>query len=652
MKPRIIAGLALATLAAIGTGASIKWWKTRPSKLESEFVAEIEPILADHCFECHGDGSDEGDFVMDEYESFDQHFADQQHWLRIWENLQAEVMPPAKKARLPEEERAKLVAWIQRGVFNLDFEKPDPGKVTIRRLNRVEYQYTIRDTFGANIEASDHLPPDDTGYGFDNIGDVLTTSPLLMEKYINVARVIVDKLEQSADPNAPDWRFPAKIPDGGGEVDEARYARTFLADFASRAFRRPAAEESVERLLALTQRVASQDGKSLKDGLRQAMVATLISPRFLYRAEVLPVEDDDFGGEVAPIDEFALASRLSYFLWKGPPDSRLLEFARSNTLRDNLSGEIDRLLADKKSERFVRDFVGQWLQIKGLKTREVAYHLILGLPLQEAYKIYSPELLDAMQNETEMLFSWILHHDRPAIELITANYTFLNEPLANFYDIAEVKGAKMRLVSLPAGSPRGGLLGHGSVLNVTSNIRRTSPVKRGVFVLENLLATPPPPAPTDVPELKGEEVVQDGKVLTLREKLVLHRQKKECSSCHARMDPIGFGMENFDGVGKWRTAELGGEPIDSSGQLISGEKFASVIELREILATSKRKHFHRALTEKLLTYGLGRGMELYDSPLIDGIVADLEAGDGALKHLIHLIVASSPFQNQRVAKSP
>jgi hypothetical protein len=366
----------------------------------------------------------------------------------------------------------------------------------------------------------------------------------------------------------------------------------------------------------------------------------LVSPYFLFRGDLTPPQKTvatAAGGAATPtarpIVEFALASRLSYFLWSSTPDDELLDLAARGALRRNLDAQIKRLLASPKAAAFVANFAGQWLEIRNLK---------FVAPDKTQFPDFDEPLRDAMRQETENFFAHILRHDRSVLEFLDADYTFVNERLARHYGIAGIAGDNFRQVSL-AGTPRRGVLTHASVLTITSNPTRTSPVKRGKWVLEGLLGTPPPPPPPDVPELEN-----DGKPLTgtLRQQLEEHRKNPSCASCHARMDPIGFGLENFDAVGAFRAKE-GNFPVDASGTLVSGESFQSASDLAGILAAQKRDHFLRCLSEKVLTYALGRGIERYDRPAVDRIMQETAANGYRFSALIHAVIKSVPFDLTR-----
>ncbi|MGV3531759.1 MAG: DUF1592 domain-containing protein, partial [Chthoniobacteraceae bacterium] len=350
--------------------------------------------------------------------------------------------------------------------------------------------------------------------------------------------------------------------------------------------------------------------------------------------------------KVVPIDEFALASRLSYFLWSSAPDDELYDLARRGELRKNLRTQVERLLAHERSQRFVENFVGQWLQTRDVEGMSVdARRLLRMRRREEAEDIFNGRVRRAMRQETEMLFAHLVKENRSVYELLTADYTFLNEDLAKFYGIEGVQGREMRKVPLPEDSPRrAGILAHGSVLLVTSNPTRTSPVKRGLFVLDNILGTPAPPAPPDVPELESARRGEER--LTMREMMEVHRADPLCSSCHARMDPLGLALESFTALGQFRDEE-DGKPIDTAGELITGEKFSNVPELAHILATSRSEDYLRCLAEKLLVYSIGRGLEFYDTASTSKIVEQLRKDGGTMHSLIYGIVESAPFQKRR-----
>ena len=752
---------------------------------EESYEKQVLPILEDYCFSCHGEGISKGKFSMDEFKDLTTHLSDRKHWLPVWQNVRSQIMPPSDEDQLSVAEKKKLLAWIESDVFKLDPENPDPGRVTIRRLNRNEYQNAVYDLLGVDYDTKEVFPPDDTGYGFDNIGDVLSISPLLMEKYIaaaddvvalalpegaaaQVPRIDIEgrSFVASGDPTTTglwlpfvksaevrvdqriEWdgdyqitveyaikganeatvhealmkvtaggalvgeeslgwdqrqtiQLTGKVPlkkgqqsfqvkltparqpaageeelnltiqrvivqgplggdqkeyskgykmifvDGPAPEDPAardRYAKKIMRSFVSRAFRKPIDGPTIDRLVDIVKEVDRQPGKEFEDGLKQAIATCLASPRFLFRVEIQPEPNNP--GKIVRLDEYSIAARLSFFLWASVPDDELLSLAFNKKLRANLHQQIDRMLEDPRSQRMIRNFTGQWLQARDVESVPVSAKDILGLETnREASLRFDVRLRSDMRTETEMLFDFILRKDRPVEELISARYSFLNGRLADFYGIKGVEGEDFQPVDLTAHPERGGLLTQGTVLMVTSNPTRTSPVKRGLFVLDNLLGTPAPPAPPNVPALE-EAKAKIGDELTMREKMEIHRKSPDCRGCHARMDPIGLGMENFDALGQFRTTEHG-KKIDTGGELLTGEKFTDVAELKEILATKRRTDFYRCLSEKLLTFAIGRGVEYYDATTIDQLVERLNENDGKLRELIYGIVESAPFQKRR-----
>jgi hypothetical protein len=758
----------------------------------SDFDAKIKPILTEHCYDCHGDGMKKGQVTLDLFKDEAEMLAADNLWFRVLNNVRAGVMPPAKKARPTEEEIRTLETWIKSVAFGLDPNNPDPGRVTVRRLNRVEYQNTIRELMGVNFNTTEEFPPDDTGYGFDNIGDVLTISPLLLEKYFEAAqKIVVDavptvgrviseksvpgkqfkggevngeqisfynsaavtnttKLDKEGDykvtldlnvrgafnfdPGRASvifkidgqeklrkefawdnkrhrFDFEEKLPAGehkftveleplvkpeekktfvdlkinslkvSGPLDpkdwaktpnydrfffkdappqesaeRKKYAREVIARFAKKAFRRPVDEKTIDRLLKIAEEGYTSGGKNFEQGVSQAFLAVLASPRFLYRIEETTAPKE----KVAALDEYALASRLSYFVWSTMPDEELFRLAESGKLRSNLKAQVDRMLRDSRSQEFIENFTGQWLQVRDVEGIAINERAIFFRdsdqpkppPGERRRNRVEPkfeldfELRRAMQEETQEYFKYVVRENRSVLEMLDSDYTFVNEKLAKVYEIPGVEGKRTRRVTLPEGSPRGGMLTHGSVLVVTSNPTRTSPVKRGLFVLDNFLGTPPPPPPPDTPELEASEKEFKDREPTLRETLELHRSSPLCSSCHTRMDPLGLALENFNALGVWREKERG-QPIDPASKLITGESFDDIKGLKKILAEKRSMDFYRCLTEKLLTYALGRGLEFYDVATVDNIVADLEKDGGRFNTLLMGIIESAPFQKRR-----
>jgi len=611
-------------------------------------------------------------------------------WLKVLKNIRANIMPPEKKARPNDEERKRLEQWIKEFSFGIDPQNPDPGRVTLRRLNRVEYRNTIRDLMGIDYRVDVEFPPDDSGHGFDNIADVLTLPPMLIEKYLEAAKTIVARAVPDGPGGKNYERFFGKAVPADAE-GRWQHTREVLGSFTRQAFRRPVDEKTIDRLTVLAESIYDHPGKTFESGASQAMVAVLASPRFLFREEGIEVGNPR--KPYALIDEYALASRLSYFLWSTMPDDGLFRLAGEGDLRKNLASQVTRMMADRKSEALVRNFVGQWLQARDIESIPIEERAVLARDdgpdpdrernrrrfrelrdkpeesltpeergeiarLRAAFRSasqprveFSGELRRAMRQETEKVFEYILQEDRSLLELLDSNYTFLNERLARHYGVENVTGNEMHRVNLPADSPRGGILGQGTVLAVTSNPTRTSPVKRGVFILGNLLGLPPPPPPPDIPPLENAAKHTTNRSPTLKELLALHREQPLCSSCHNRMDPLGLALENFNAMGMWRDREQG-QPIDAAGKLITGEQFSNVKDLKRILVRKHQLDFYTALTEKLLTYALGRGVEYFDVETVDQIVSRLEKSNGRASDLLMGIVESAPFQKTRNLKAP
>ncbi|MBI3694515.1 MAG: DUF1592 domain-containing protein, partial [Acidobacteria bacterium] len=408
-------------------------------------------------------------------------------------------------------------------------------------------------------------------------------------------------------------------------------ARKIVGELARRAYRRPVTVEEVDRLARFVE-LAQQEGDSFEQGIRVALQAVLVSPHFLFRIERDPLPTDPAAAH--RISEFELASRLSYFLWSSMPDEELFRAARDQRLRKPvvLEAQVRRMLAGPKSRAIVENFAGQWLELRNLDTVK---------PDKDRFPAFDEELRAAMRTETQMFFESIVREDRSILDFLDAKYTFVNERLARHYGISGVQGSQFRRVALQDGQ-RGGVITQASVLTVSSYANRTSPVVRGKWLLENILGTPPPLPPPDVPNLKEESI---GSTASLRKQLEQHRAQASCAVCHDRIDPLGFGLENYDAIGAWRTMD-GKFPVDSTGTLPNGKSFQGPAGLKEILKGDKDS-FARCLTEKMLTYALGRGLERYDQPAVASIVRRLAPSDYRFSRLVIEIVNSMPFEMRR-----
>jgi hypothetical protein len=816
-----VVALALLGAAPIGESAA-------DAPDEAAFEATVQPFLEDTCLPCHNERRKRGGLNLEPFQSVDSVARDTNTWEKALAKLRTGEMPPEEDPRPDPETLEAVATWIDREIDRVDrTAAPEPGRVTIRRLNRTEYNNTIRDLLGVDVNPADDFPQDDSGYGFDNIGDVLSVSPVLMERYLlaaeRVARLAVfgpepmkptlerksagpRKIVESTTvpaqydetglslPNAahalhrfpvdaeylfrvfpggirpassepvtftlwldgrevasqvldvttqasfandqqelfgktlefrtrvsagehwvaisipklyeglpptykgpnpsslppfewPEFRpprfnpTPERIAEARKRYDEnkarvrpsndarvghfeiggpyeqalgpvpgsrkkificghprgrhvAGCASRIVTSLAERAFRRPVPPAEAAKYTALF-RQARQRGDSFDEGVAVAMQGVLVSPDFLFRLE----RDRGAAQTLVAVGPHELATRLSYFLWASQPDAQLRAQADSGALRkpDVLAAEVRRLLADRRASSLVREFGGQWLQFRALENVK---------PDVEKFPDFDTYLRMSMREETERFFARIVAEDRSILEFLDARYTFLNERLARHYGVPGVRGPQFQLVSLTDAN-RGGVMTHGSVLTVSSYSTRTSPVLRGKWVLDNLLDAPPSDPPPNTPAIDEAAI---GASATQREQLEAHRANPTCAACHRRMDPLGFGLENFDPIGKWRDVD-GKFPVDASGTLPDGRSFDGPGQLRAILS-GERDAFAKALTSKMLTYALGRGLEPYDRRTVRMIARRLPEHDYRFSGLVLEIVRSLPFQMRRGVTTP
>ncbi|QEG40000.1 DUF1592 domain-containing protein [Roseimaritima ulvae] len=735
---------------------------------QATFNNQLLPLLRTYCYDCHGQSDGEGDVSLAQFRSADDFRTHRDLWLRTLRQVQAAAMPPADADPMDSATRAKMVQLIDSLTNSVDcVQHPNPGRVTLRRLNRAEYRNTVQDLLGVDYQPAANFPGDDVGYGFDNIGDVLSLPPLLMEKYLTAAEAIAGQAIVTPPPprlyrfdkravnatgadryrsrdgrltmtshgtvsvrpeitfvgsykliltaggsqggdepvrvqvklgdkevgvidvpseEGQDYELSLRLPPGKREL-----SFTFINDFydpkngidrnldlyhihiegierrrstvtseeipashkailfvepgpkrtadeasaqvltrlASRAFRRPATAAETRRLQSLAAEVR-RDGGTFEESIQVALQAILVSPHFLFKVEKPQPYAE---GQPAPkVSQYELATRISYFLWSSMPDDELLLMAHRGQLSDadRLRKKIASMLRDRRSNALVENFASQWLQLRNLEAAE---------PDDRQFPAFNDQIRRLMQRETLTFFAAVMRQNRPLTTLLDGEFTFLNEELAAYYQIPGVRGEQFREVSLQD-SPRAGLLTHGSVLVVTSNPTRTSPVKRGKWILDNLLNMPPPPAPPNVPELSKAELSG-----SLRERMEQHRANPACAACHRMMDPLGFALENFDAAGRWRARD-GGTPINARGELPDGTVFDGVEQLRGVLSERQREAFVRCMIEKMLTYAVGRGVEYYDRCAVDEIYALLRANDYRFAFLVAGIIESDPFQKQ------
>jgi mono/diheme cytochrome c family protein len=776
----------LAVIAALGVGVSTPTASGEsdlpPNSLQA-FDSSIKPFLTKNCVLCHNAKNATAGLNLARFTTPESLWEDPAIWESVSHRIMDGTMPPKGLPRPPMEQRDAVLAWIRDGLEHLARNtKPDPGRVTARRLNRFEYNNTIRDLLGVDFKPAADFPADDAGYGFDNIGDVLSMSPILMEKYVNAAwdiaqRVVVaptDRLDSTVhrlsgedvrrlgkkaqeakgplafpiakeaefefpadaeyeilvkvsdrrqiqespglvavvvgdgkiqtfqtelrrdDENAPnEFGYRTRVPAGKqilraatvdenlnpfrytdesgsdgiidpnyfevrGPFGEARRAihdahrklfictpktkaeqpacaEKILSRLVRLAYRRPVTAEDLEPHLRLVAE-ARAEGFPFEEQIRFAVQSVLVSPHFLFRIErnvPNPSVSENEGENIRHLTPIELASRLSYFLWSSMPDEELLTAAENGRLqtREEMLAQVRRMLADPKASAFTSAFAGQWLRLRNLDQWQ---------PDRDLFPEFDNSLRTAMKKETELLFESLLHEDGTIDDLLAGDFTFLNERLAKHYGIPGVEGEEFRKVSLK-GTRRGGVLTHASVLTISSYPTRTSPVLRGVWLLENILGSPPPPPPPDVPELDSDGV---GNAATLRERMERHRTDPTCAACHSKMDPLGFGLENFDAIGRYRETE-GTLPIDTSGTLPNGVSFDGPDSMKRALL-EQRRDIARNLAEKMLTFALGRGVERYDRSAVEELVASMESRQYRISTLVEEICWSMPFRMRRL----
>jgi hypothetical protein len=842
----------VAVCAAVGSGAYIStiFGQDLPQAQSSadSFQQTVVPVLSKNCFSCHSDRLHTANLSL---ESFRDQALALQHpevWVKVLDKLKAGTMPPRTMPPLSPSDLTAVTGWIEKtqGVAAApsDASSADPGRVTARRLNRTEYNNTIRDLLGVSIHPADEFPVDDAGYGFDNIGDVLSMSPMLMEKYMSAAQTVskvavygetypaeptqivkllpkkfqddtpaagnvlpysfrgaaygtlhvpvdgeyefrfryanyrganADLVDQPADaarggrgraaaagsagpPGAPgdagtpagrgrgagrggrgfalrppptpeelkarEEKARAEAPpeplnftidgatvysytvEGSGAFDYSHgenifrtrlsagdhamrasfpglanianprnnvnpdlrrklyidyvivlgpfspstappasfknificgepghytqaCARHIIENLATRAYRRPATPQEVQKLASLAALVQKKD--SFEESIRVVLEAVLMSPNFLFRIEQDQPAALPAGAGAYPVSDYELASRLSYFLWSSMPDDELMQAAAKRLLRQPsvLNAELQRMLGDPKSAALVENFGGQWLNLRLMDRKK---------PDAQKFNVVDDELLDAMRQETIRFVDAVIHEDRSILDFIDGRFTFVNGPLARYYGIKGVDGEPLQRVDLD-GDERSGIVTQGSVLTISSYATRTSPVLRGKWVLDNLLGAAPPPPPPGVPALLEADL---GTAASMRQRLEQHRANPSCSVCHNQMDPMGFGLENYDAAGAWRTRE-GNFEIDSSGTLPDGRSFTGATGLKQILR-AQSDAFARNFVEKLLTYALGRGLESTDRPVVDQIRGELARNGYRFSTLVTAIAGSRPFQ--------
>jgi hypothetical protein len=593
------------------------------------FTNQIQPLLEKTCFKCHDADTGKGEVDLTRFKTEEDFTRDPKLLEKLVRLVRDRDMPPPSRRPQPKEpEREMLIDWGQYTLAHIDYDKfpRDPGRVVIHRLSRFEYNNTVRDLFGVTNQPADKFPADGGGGGgFDNNADTLFVPPILLEKYLEAASDVL----QAARPETIFISKPRLL------TSRAAAARRNIEHVAMRAYRRPVEKAEIDALMALFEQ-ATRRGESFENAVKFSLKAALVSPYFLFR-----IERDQKTREPHRISSYEMASRLSYFIWSSMPDEELFRLAAQDRLHDTavIDGQVKRMLRDPKARAFADSFAGQWLRIRDLRTA--------AQPDPRRFSQFTPSLRDAMYEEAIAFFHALVREDRSLLEVLDANYTFVNEELAKHYGMTNVVGPEFRRVELADGQ-RGGVLGMGAVLTLTSYPQRTSPVLRGKWVLEELLGMPPPPPPPDAGGLPADGAPRNG--LTFRQRLEEHRSKPQCASCHRRMDPLGFGLENFDAIGRWRD-KIGSEPVDAKGVMSTGEEFSGPAELKRILL-ERKDAFAQNVTERMLAYALGRGVEFYDMPTVKRISDLLAKNDYRISKLVTEIARSYPFQYRRPTDQP
>ncbi len=594
---------------------------------------QAQDFLKTWCAACHQGAEPAGKFHVARLADRQSLHSETRRWTSAAGRVRAGDMPP-KGAPAPSlADREKFHDWVEQALrAEACAAGPSPGPAVTRRLNRDEYAATVRDLFDIHLDLARLLPEDGAGgEGFDNAVETLFLSPLLSEKYLEAAKFVTDFAGREFKPRAK--IFVARP---GPKTTPEAAARAIFRDLLPRAFRRSATEADVSPYVALF-RAASREGQDFEAAVLTAIRAVLVSPMFLYR-----VEPPNPAAAPRPLSGHALASRLSYFLWGSMPDELLVDVAATGQLADSevMKYMVRRMLRNDRSFGFAKSFVEQWLHTRALEGEKA--------PDAKLFPAYaaSEDLRGDIRLQPVLFFQEVLMRNRPVTDFLDSTHTVATGQLERHFGLKLPLNAGARQqpqwVELPAGTNRGGLLGMPAVLAVSSYPYRTSPVLRGAWILESILGTPPPPPPPDVPSL--EESPPEAAPSTVRERLERHRADAACASCHSRIDGLGFALENYDVIGRWRDQD-GGKPVDNSGELADGARFRGPGELRAMLL-DRKDVFVRNLTRKMLGYALGRGLTLKDSCTVDAIVAQLKENNYSAWTLVEGIVMSAPFQQQ------
>jgi hypothetical protein len=595
---------------------------------KKSFKDGVTPFVKTYCERCHGQDRQKGGINFQPALKNPGDAAAAKRWKQALANVKAHDMPPEDAEKQPtEEERQKFQVWIGKMKF---LSPKDPGSFVIRRLTKVEYGNTLRDLLGVDPSVAHELPDEVFGDGYMN-----SLSPLQSEQYLGIANEALDRILTSSNgpPTKTQKRLFGHPPRPGADLRAA--ARNVARSLARNAYRRPASEAELDVLVGVFD-LARENKLSYPSALRLMLKAVLVSPQFLF---ITPAGEPKLACDIVPLDDYQLASRLSYLLWATMPDAELASLADRGKLHEPeiLKAQAIRLLRDERSRALFDGFGAQWLGLGSLESKTFD---------SAKFPQMTGAMRSAMVDEARLFFESIARENRSVVTFVDSDYTFLNGTLAGLYGMEKtVTGPAMRKVKL-ADANRGGILGMPGVLASTSFPNRTSPVKRGVWVLEQVLGEHVPPPPPNVPALEKQDpkTVEN---LTLRQRTELHRKNAICANCHKILDPIGFGLENFDAIGRWRDQDDAGGAIDAAGELPGGKHFASPKELKTIIA-ARKSELARNLTEKLLAYALCRQLEGYDEIVVDHLVETMAKDGYRMRTLITEIVASYPFTYRRI----
>lgn len=602
-----------------------------------DFKARVLPVLTQACYDCHGGGSNEGNLDIESLLNETPLVKNRERWSHVIAQIENRTMPPPDANEVSELERKIIAAWLRDQLENFNFDLiRNPGYESAKRLTHEEYNNTVRDLIGIDFRPADRLPTDmSTNRGFDNSANSLFLNDGLLERYLGLAEHIVQNAYPTKNRNQEQeqaWRkLFVQTPSPKSETETAR---AVLENFLSRAYRTKVEADEVEAMVRRFRKYRDTES-SFYTAILKCVQASLVSPRFLLRVEKNRPKTD----QAIKVDAYALANRLSYFIWASMPDERLFQLAESGQLLDakTLRSEVKRMLHDPKASTLGSSFAGQWLGFEHLGSR------IRLDPIDNPW--CTDSLMDAMKSETAMFFVSLIRENRPLHELIDPEYTFLNEELARFYWMRNVQGQKMRRVLLDSKN-RGGIFGQSSILAVTSFPDRTSPVTRGAWVLTNVLGKRPPNPPPNASQFNEELEERDS--LTQRQKMELHRRKPICAACHDQIDPLGFALENYDLFGRYRSRSEEGRKIDSQAELPDGTKLNGIAGLKRYIVDQKLKDVLRQLTRKMLAYALGRQLEFYDERAVGKIVNAVIADNWRLETLVLEITESFPFQYKQI----